>query len=62
MAESARSHNHANVLALGSQWVSAPRAHAILRAFLAAAPGGERHARRVEKIAAIERRYARRSP
>jgi ribose 5-phosphate isomerase B len=59
MAESARAHNHANVLVLAAGWVPPLRVHAILRAFLAAAPGGERHARRIAKIAAIERRYSR---
>ena len=58
-ARNAREHNHANVLALGGRMLPLRTAHEIVRAFLATEPGGERHARRVEKIAAIERRYAR---
>jgi len=48
------------VLALGAGFVSPSEAHAIVRTFLTTAQGGERHARRVAKIEAIERRYSRR--
>lgn len=59
MAESAREHNHANVLALGARWLTPAAADAILRAFLSTASGSDRHARRVAQIAAIEQRYSR---
>jgi ribose 5-phosphate isomerase B len=58
-AVNAREHNHANVLTLGAKRVAPPAAAEILRTFLATAPAGDRHARRVEKIAAIERAYTR---
>ncbi|MCE9595360.1 MAG: deoxyribose-phosphate aldolase [Planctomycetes bacterium] len=60
LARSAREHNHANVLALGAKFVTRSVAHDIVRAFLGTAEGDERHARRVAKIEALERRYARR--
>jgi ribose 5-phosphate isomerase B len=59
-ARNAREHNFANVLTLGGRMLARQRAHEIVRAFLATAAGGERHAKRVEKITAIERAYARR--
>jgi ribose 5-phosphate isomerase B len=64
MAASAREHNHANVLALGARWLSPAAAEAILRAFLGTPnggtpSGGDRHARRVAQITAIEQRYSR---
>lgn len=58
-AASAREHNHANVLALGARWLAPAAAPAILRAFLGTPSGGDRHARRVALIAAIEQRYSR---
>ncbi len=59
LAANAREHNYANVLSLGSGFVSAPEAREIVRTFLETAQGPERHARRVAKIDAIERRYSR---
>jgi len=59
LAANAREHNYANVLALGSGFVSALEAHEIVRTFLTTAHGPERHGRRVAKIDAIERRYSR---
>jgi ribose 5-phosphate isomerase B len=58
MAANAREHNHANVLSLGSGWVSGLEAHAIVRTFLGTEVGGGRHARRARKIDDIERRYS----
>ena len=58
-ARNAREHNHANVLSLGAKMLAASALQDAVRAFLATAPGGERHARRVEKISAIERDAAR---
>jgi ribose 5-phosphate isomerase B len=56
-ALNAREHNDANVLTLGSRFVDAARAMEIVEAFLRARCTEERHARRVEKIRAIEETY-----
>jgi ribose 5-phosphate isomerase B len=58
-ARNAREHNFANVLCLPSRGIDEARAREILAAFLGTATGGERHARRVAKIAEIERSYLR---
>lgn len=58
-ARNAREHNHANVLSLGAKMLTASALQDAVRAFLSTAPGGERHARRVEKITAIERASSR---
>ena len=58
-ARNAREHNFANVLTLGGRTLQASEAQAIVRAFLATPCGEERHRKRVEKIRALERRYAR---
>lgn len=57
-AKNAREHNFANVLTLGARMVERRAAREIVEAFLATPWGGERHARRIEKIDAIERSYA----
>jgi ribose 5-phosphate isomerase B len=56
-ALNSREHNHANVLTLGARFIGEGLAIEIVRAWLGTewAPG--RHAARVEKITAIERRY-----
>jgi ribose 5-phosphate isomerase B len=56
-ARNSREHNHANVLTLGARFIGEGLAIEIVRAWLGTdwAPG--RHAARVEKITAIERRY-----
>lgn len=51
----ARSHNDANVLALGGRLLGETLALAILDAFLAGEFEGGRHVARVEQLAAIER-------
>ena len=56
-ARNSREHNHANVLALGAGLLGESLALQIVDAWLSTPWGGERHARRVEKIAEIERRY-----
>lgn len=56
-AKNSREHNHANVLVLGAGLLGERLALEIVDAWLATPWGGERHARRVEKIAEIERRY-----
>lgn len=58
-ARNAREHNHANVLTLGAGHLDLSAARAVLLAFLGTPPGGDRHARRVAKIHAIEREFAR---
>jgi ribose 5-phosphate isomerase B len=57
-ARNSREHNHANVLTLGAGLIGDNLARQIVDAWLDTewAPG--RHAARVEKIAAVERRYA----
>lgn len=54
MAELARRHNNANVLALPSKYVEPEQAKAIVDAWLNAPFEGDRHARRVAKIGALE--------
>ena len=56
-ARNSREHNHANVLVLGAGFIGDNLALEIVRTWLATPWGGERHARRVEKIMAIERSY-----
>ena len=46
----AREHNDANVLALGARIVGSEMARACIEAFLHTSFGGDRHARRVEKL------------
>jgi ribose 5-phosphate isomerase B len=55
-AELGRRHNDANVLALSGRRLADQDAAAIVRAFLTADFEGGRHGRRVDQIAAIERR------
>jgi RpiB/LacA/LacB family sugar-phosphate isomerase len=56
-ARNSREHNHANVLTLGAGLVGTNLARQIVDAWLATPWGEGRHARRVEKLKAIERRY-----
>jgi ribose 5-phosphate isomerase B len=49
-----REHNDANVLSLGARFVNPGLARTLVRTFLATDFAGGRHARRVQKIAAIE--------
>jgi len=51
----AREHNDANVLALGAKVVNRGLATRMVRLFLTTGFGGGRHARRVQKIMALER-------
>jgi ribose 5-phosphate isomerase B len=55
-AQRARQHNDANILCLGSDDVDAKSALEIVRAFLTTDFEGGRHARRVDKIRALEER------
>jgi len=56
MARMAREHNDANVLCMGGDVVGADLALEIARTYLESTFQGERHARRVGKIAAFEAR------
>ncbi|MDJ0960399.1 MAG: ribose 5-phosphate isomerase B [Acidimicrobiia bacterium] len=60
-ARNSREHNHANVLTLGAGLVGDGLAWQIVQEWLAVEWGGDRHARRVEKITDVERRYLARS-
>ena len=55
-ARMAREHNDTNVLTLGARLTGNDAATEILRVWLETAFAGDRHARRVEKLAAIERK------
>ena len=56
-ARNSREHNLANVLTLGAALIGEGLAMQILDVWLATAWGSGRHARRVEKITEIDRRY-----
>lgn len=58
-ARNSREHNHANVLTLGAGLIGDDLAWQIVQEWLAVPWGEGRHARRVEKIAEIERTYLR---
>jgi ribose 5-phosphate isomerase B len=58
-ARNSREHNHANVLTLGAGLVGAGLAWQIVQEWLAVDWGEGRHARRVDKITAVEHKYAR---
>ncbi len=58
-AVNSREHNHANVLTLGAGLIGANLAKQIVQTWLATPYGGGRHAARVEKITAIEKRFTR---
>ena len=53
-----RSHNDANVLAIGARIVAPTLAREILKSWLATPFEGDRHERRIEQIAEIEREEA----
>lgn len=57
-ARNAREHNHANVLTLGAGLISPNLARQIVKTWLQTPWGGDRHARRVAKITAIEQRFS----
>jgi len=58
-AVNSREHNDANVLTLGAGLIGASLAQQIVKTWLETPFGGGRHARRVDKIMQIERRFAR---
>jgi ribose 5-phosphate isomerase B len=56
-AVNSREHNNANVLTLGAGLIGPNLAQQIVQTWLATEFGGDRHARRVDKIWAIEKRF-----
>lgn len=56
-AVNSREHNNANVLTLGAGLLAVDQAQSILQTWLSTEFGGGRHARRVDKITAIEKKY-----
>jgi ribose 5-phosphate isomerase B len=56
-ALNSREHNDANVLTLGAGLIGRNLAHQIVKTWLETNFGGDRHARRVNKIMQIEHRY-----
>ena len=59
-ASNSREHNHANVLTLGAALIGDGLAWQIVQEWLSVEWGGGRHARRVDKITALERAHLRR--
>lgn len=57
-AVNSREHNNANVLTLGAGLIGTNLAKQIVQTWLKTAFGGGRHARRVDKITAIEKRFS----
>ena len=57
-AVNSREHNHANVLTLGAGLIGDNLAKQIVDIWLATDFGGERHAKRVDKITAVEMKYS----
>jgi len=58
-AKNSREHNDSNVLTLGARLLTESQAEDVVRTWLATNFAGGRHSGRVDKIAGIERRYAR---
>jgi ribose 5-phosphate isomerase B len=58
-AVNSREHNHANILTLGAGLIGPNLAKQIVQTWLSTPYGSGRHASRVEKITAIERRFSR---
>jgi ribose 5-phosphate isomerase B len=56
-ARMAREHNDANILTLGGRMIDEAAMHRIVDTWLSTPFAGGRHARRVEKIEALEQRY-----
>lgn len=57
IAKLAREHNNANVLTMGSRFIDLEKAIAIIQSFTTTPFAGDRHAKRVDKITAIEKRF-----
>ncbi|SHE97142.1 ribose 5-phosphate isomerase B [Desulforamulus putei] len=54
----AREHNDANVVTLGSRFIDLEKAREIVEKFMTTDFAGDRHARRVNKISEIEKKYS----
>ncbi|MCL4425452.1 MAG: ribose 5-phosphate isomerase B [Firmicutes bacterium] len=57
-AQATRQHNDANILTMGGRVIGPALAGAIVKAWLSSRFEGGRHARRLEKIRALERKYS----
>ncbi|MEG6522846.1 ribose 5-phosphate isomerase B [Desulfotomaculum sp. 1211_IL3151] len=57
IAKLAREHNNANVLTMGSRFIDLEKAIAITQNFITTPFAGDRHAKRVDKIMAIEKSF-----
>ena len=57
-AHATREHNDANILTMGERVVGKGLAIDIVKAFLGAEFEGDRHARRINKITEIEKKYS----
>ncbi|WP_031514196.1 ribose 5-phosphate isomerase B [Desulfofalx alkaliphila] len=56
-AQMSREHNDANILAFGSRVIPAETAKELVKVFVETDFAGDRHARRVNKISDIEKKY-----
>lgn len=56
-AVNSREHNNANVLSLGAGLIGPALAKQIVKTWLETGFGGGRHAKRVDKIMAIEKKF-----
>jgi ribose 5-phosphate isomerase B len=60
-ARNSREHNDSNVLTLGARLLTETQAEEVLRTWIATRFAGGRHQARVDKIAAIERKFAKKA-
>jgi len=61
-ARNSREHNDSNVLTLGARLLTESQAEEVLRTWIGTPFAGGRHQARVQKIAAIEQRYLKKTP
>ena len=61
-ARNSREHNDSNVLTLGARLLTETQAEEVLRTWIATRFAGGRHQARVDKIMAIERKFAKKAP
>ena len=60
-ARNSREHNDSNVLTLGARLLTESQAEEVLRTWIGTPFAGGRHQARIQKIAAIEQRYSKKS-
>jgi ribose 5-phosphate isomerase B len=60
-ARNSREHNDSNVLTLGARLLTETQAEEVLRTWVSTRFAGGRHQARVDKIMAIERKFARKA-